>query len=37
MALNAKNFDKSSYRTYCLLGDGETMEGSVFEAAGIFK
>ena len=29
-----------SYRTYCLLGDGESAEGSVWEAlhfAGIYK
>ncbi|XP_075690001.1 transketolase [Rhinoderma darwinii] len=40
MAYNAKYFDKSSYRTYCLLGDGETSEGSVWEAmsfAGFYK
>merc|ERR1719318_405743 len=27
MAYCAKHFDKSSYRTYCLMGDGESMEG----------
>jgi len=32
MALNAKNVDRSSYRTYVLLGDGESVEGSVWEA-----
>ncbi len=32
MALNAKRLDKSSYRTYVLLGDGESVEGSVWEA-----
>src|SRR6188768_253626 len=33
-ALNARRI-KSDYRTYCLLGDGETAEGSVWEAAEI--
>ncbi|XP_040262581.1 transketolase [Bufo bufo] len=40
MAYTAKYFDKASNRTYCLLGDGETSEGSVWEAmnfAGIYK
>src|SRR5262249_41777399 len=32
MALNARRI-KSGYRTYVLLGDGETAEGSVSEAA----
>jgi transketolase len=32
IALNARRI-KSDYRTYCLLGDGETAEGSVWEAA----
>lgn len=32
LALAGKKLDKSSYRTYCLLGDGETAEGSVWEA-----
>ena len=32
MAYNAKYYDKSSYRVYCILGDGETAEGSVWEA-----
>ena len=32
MALNAKNVDRSSYRTYVLMGDGESVEGSVWEA-----
>lgn len=36
MAMTAKNYDKASYRTYCLLGDSETAEGSVWEAAGKF-
>eukprot|EP00794_Sanderia_malayensis_P006005 gene6004-6703_t len=33
MAYTAKHFDKASYRTYCILGDGESAEGSVWEAA----
>jgi transketolase len=33
-ALNARRI-KSDYRTYCLLGDGESAEGSVWEAAEI--
>ncbi|KAJ8259697.1 hypothetical protein GJAV_G00172380 [Gymnothorax javanicus] len=28
MAYTGKNFDKSSYRVYCLLGDGECSEGA---------
>ncbi|XP_073326062.1 transketolase-like protein 2 [Pagrus major] len=32
MAYTGKNFDKSSYRVYCMLGDGECAEGSVWEA-----
>uniref|UniRef100_A0A915I4U5 Transketolase signature 1 domain-containing protein n=1 Tax=Romanomermis culicivorax TaxID=13658 RepID=A0A915I4U5_ROMCU len=32
MAYTAKYFDKSSYRVYCLMGDGESCEGSVWEA-----
>lgn len=35
MAYVGKNIDKASYRVYCLLGDGETAEGSVWEAAGL--
>src|SRR6476620_1616224 len=34
IALNARRI-KSDYRTYCLLGDGETAEGSVWEAADV--
>ena len=34
IALNARRI-KSDYRTYVLLGDGETAEGSVWEAADI--
>ncbi|VDP43470.1 unnamed protein product [Heligmosomoides polygyrus] len=33
MAYVGKYMDKASYRVYCLLGDGETAEGSVWEAA----
>nr|XP_036850755.1 transketolase isoform X1 [Manis javanica] len=32
MAYTGKYFDKASYRVYCLLGDGELSEGSVWEA-----
>lgn len=32
MSLAAK-MDKKSYRVYCLMGDGETQEGNVWEAA----
>lgn len=32
MAYVGKYFDKASYRTYCLIGDGESMEGSIWEA-----
>ena len=28
----AKHVDKASYRTYCLIGDGESSEGSIWEA-----
>jgi len=33
-ALNARRI-RSDYRTYCLIGDGETAEGSVWEAADV--
>jgi len=33
MAINAKYLDKSDYRTYVLIGDGESAEGAVWEAA----
>lgn len=33
-ALNARRI-KSDYRTYCLVGDGESAEGSVWEAAAV--
>lgn len=32
MAYVGKYFDKASYRTYCLIGDGESAEGSIWEA-----
>lgn len=34
LAYMGKHIDKASYRVYCLLGDGETAEGAVWEAAG---
>ena len=40
MAYCGKVLDKASYRTYCLMGDGESMEGNVWEAvnfAGFYK
>jgi len=40
MAYCGKFFDKASYRTYCLMGDGESMEGNIWEAlnfAGFYK
>jgi len=40
MAYVGKHFDKSSYRTFCLIGDGESAEGSIWEAmafAGHYK
>ena len=33
MAYTGKHFDKGTYRVYCLLGDGESAEGSNWEAA----
>ena len=35
MALNAKVLDKSDQRIYALMGDGESVEGSIWEAAEI--
>ncbi len=35
MALNGKYLDKSDYHVYVLLGDGETAEGGVWEAAAL--
>ena len=32
IALNAKSLDKLDHRTYVLMGDGESVEGSVWEA-----
>ncbi|BHF71351.1 hypothetical protein SprV_0401440900 [Sparganum proliferum] len=32
MAYVGKNIDKASYRVYCLIGDGESAEGSIWEA-----
>jgi len=32
MAYTAKNFDKAPYRVYCMIGDGESAEGSIWEA-----
>jgi len=32
MAYVGKYIDKSDYRTYCLVGDGESAEGSIWEA-----
>ena len=37
IALNNKYLDKSSARTYVVLGDGESVEGSVWEAAEIAR
>ena len=35
IALNGKYLDKSDYRVYVLMGDGEIAEGSVWEAAAL--
>lgn len=32
MAYTGKYFDKAGYRVYCIIGDGESAEGSVWEA-----
>ncbi|GAB1599313.1 transketolase-like [Argonauta hians] len=32
MAYTGKYFDKGEYRVYCLIGDGESAEGSIWEA-----
>ncbi|XP_007450889.1 PREDICTED: transketolase-like protein 1 isoform X1 [Lipotes vexillifer] len=32
MAYTGRYFDKASYRVFCLIGDGESSEGSVWEA-----
>lgn len=35
LALNSTKLDKTDYRTYVVMGDGETAEGSVWEAAAL--
>ena len=35
MAINSKYLDQTDYRVYVLLGDGETAEGSVWEAVAL--
>ena len=35
MALNGKYLDKSDYHVYILMGDGETAEGSIWEAVAV--
>lgn len=40
MAYTGKYLEKAPYRVFCLLGDGETAEGSVWEAlsfSGIYQ
>jgi transketolase len=37
IALNAKYVDKLDYRTYVLMGDGESAEGSVWEAVEVAR
>lgn len=37
IALNAKSVDKLDHRTYVLMGDGESVEGSVWEAAEVAR
>jgi len=40
MAYIGKYMDKASFRTFCLMGDGESMEGNIWEAlnfAGFYK
>lgn len=32
MAYVGKNYDKANYRVYCLVGDGESAEGSIWES-----
>ena len=32
MAYTGKYFDKADYRVYCMIGDGESAEGSIWEA-----
>lgn len=40
MVYTGKYFDKDNYCVYCMLGDGEILKGSMWEAvafAGIYK
>lgn len=37
IAMNAKSVDKLDHRTYVLMGDGESVEGSVWEAAEVAR
>ncbi len=37
LALNAKFVDRQDYRTYVLMGDGESVEGSVWEAVEVAR
>jgi len=40
MAYTGKYLEKGQYRVYCIIGDGETAEGSIWEAlsfSGIYK
>src|SRR5215813_4297763 len=37
IALNAKYVDKLDHRTYVLMGDGESVEGSIWEAAEVAR
>jgi len=37
IALNAKYVDSQDYRTYVIMGDGESVEGSVWEAAEVAR
>lgn len=37
MAMNAKFVDKTDYRTYVLMGDGESVEGSVWEGVEVAR
>lgn len=32
MAYTGKNYDQADYRVYCLIGDGESAEGNIWEA-----
>ena len=35
MAYCGKYIDKASYRIFCVIGDGESAEGSVWEACAV--